>query len=179
MTSNSQIESNRKNAQRSTGPRTPEGKSTSAKNALQHGLLSMQVILPDEDRDELATFRRRTIAHLAPDGPLEMYFAELFIVNAWKLQRAGRHIAGVIACRTSEARAELQGSGRDVEPLGLGLIKDATGADTLSKLNRYERAYERGMYRALHELQRLQAVRRGDDVQPPAVLDVQVSSADP
>ncbi len=46
-------------------------------------------------------------------------------------------------------------------------------------IGRYETTLERGLYRALHELQRLQATRLGRDVAPPAVVDIQVSSGQP
>ena len=45
-------------------------------------------------------------------------------------------------------------------------------ADTLSKVSRYEAALERGLFRALHELQRLQAMRAGAAVLPPVAVDV-------
>jgi hypothetical protein len=45
----------------------------------------------------------------------------------------------------------------------------------LEKIGRYEAAAERSLYKALHELQRLQAARQGQAVTPPAVLDVDVS----
>ena len=48
----------------------------------------------------------------------------------------------------------------------------------LNTLIRYEITIERGMYRALHELQRLQAVRTGQSVPPPAVLHVDVATSD-
>jgi hypothetical protein len=44
--------------------------------------------------------------------------------------------------------------------------------DAISKLCRYETAIERSLYRALHELQRLQAARQGEKIPAPAVLDV-------
>ena len=50
------------------------------------------------------------------------------------------------------------------------------GADTLSKLSRYETRHERGLYRALHELERRQAARQGRDVAPAAVVDVNIST---
>ena len=60
--------------------------------------------------------------------------------------------------------------------LGLAFVRDADGANAFSKLSRYEAAIERGLYKALHELQRLQAARRGDgNFPPPAAIDVDVS----
>jgi len=116
-------------------------------------------------------------AELAPDGPLEELFVDRVTTCAWRLGRVVRLEAGVIAFRTSQAQAEVAASRHDGDPLSAGLIRDATGADALSKLGRYERNVERGMYRALHELQRLQAVRRGRDVPPPTVVEVEFSSS--
>ena len=65
--------------------------------------------------------------------------------------------AAVVAHRTSEARTELAESRRSGDPLAVGLIKDATASDTLSKIGRYERSLERSMYRASYQLERLQA----------------------
>ena len=60
--------------------------------------------------------------------------------------------------------------------LGRTFIRDADGANAFSKLSRYETAIERSLYKALHELQRLQAARRaGGSAPPPAVIDVDVS----
>lgn len=52
--------------------------------------------------------------------------------------------------------------------------RDST--DTFSKLARYETSLERSFYKALHELQRLQAARTGGTVPAPAVLDVNVDT---
>jgi hypothetical protein len=51
-TSVMQIEANRKNAEKSTGPKTPEGKQAVASNAVKHGLFTRQLILNDEDPEE-------------------------------------------------------------------------------------------------------------------------------
>ena len=48
MASDAQIEANRANAQKSTGPRTAEGKAKVAPNAIKHGLLAEQVVVKDE-----------------------------------------------------------------------------------------------------------------------------------
>jgi hypothetical protein len=54
MTATNRRETNARNAQRSTGPKTPEGKATIRLNALKHGLLSQDILLPDEDGKALA-----------------------------------------------------------------------------------------------------------------------------
>ncbi len=59
--------------------------------------------------------------------------------------------------------------------LGRTFARDAGAAHAFSKLSRYETAIERQLYKALHELERRQAARRGGSVPPPQVVDVDVS----
>ena len=78
--------------------------------------------------------------------------------------------AGIFAWELDNARAP------DKSMLGLSFIRDANSANAFSKLSRYETAIERSIYKALHELQRLQAGRNTEgNVPPPAVVDVEVS----
>jgi len=53
MTSEKKAQSNRRNALKSTGPKTPEGKDAVRLNALKHGLLSQEILLPGEDEEAL------------------------------------------------------------------------------------------------------------------------------
>ena len=71
-----------------------------------------------------------------------------------------------------QEREDYSGTRQD---LGFAFIHAANHSDAFSKLSRYETTIERGLYRALHELQRLQAARAGQAVPPPAVVDVDVS----
>jgi len=52
MSNDQQIAANRLNAQRSTGPRTPAGKTRVSSNALKHGLTGREVVLPNENPDD-------------------------------------------------------------------------------------------------------------------------------
>ena len=57
MASKRQLEANRANARRSTGPRTPQGKASSSKNALSHGLAARLELMADEDPAEYDALR--------------------------------------------------------------------------------------------------------------------------
>ena len=57
MTSKKQIEANRRNAKKSTGPKTEEGKAKSSMNALKHGLTSQRVWLNEEEKKDFHGFR--------------------------------------------------------------------------------------------------------------------------
>ena len=52
MATTNQIEANRKNAQKSTGPKSAQGKADVAKNATKHGLTAQNVIIKGENPEE-------------------------------------------------------------------------------------------------------------------------------
>ena len=70
MASRKQIQANRQNALKSTGPKTPEGKDTARLNATKHGLLSQEV-LPGEDEEARKELAERLRAELQPVGEME------------------------------------------------------------------------------------------------------------
>jgi hypothetical protein len=82
-----QIESNRRNAQHSTGPRTEAGKRTSSLNALRHGLTSRVVVLPTEDLSAYNRFSDEFLADLAPATFAERQCAQTIIDTQWRLNR--------------------------------------------------------------------------------------------
>jgi hypothetical protein len=87
MSSARQIETNRKNAQRSTGPRTSDGKSRVALNAVKHGLTAKTAVLPHEDPDEFEAFREAMFIDAAPQGAFEEMLVEKISADAWRLRR--------------------------------------------------------------------------------------------
>ncbi len=62
----------------------------------------------------------------------------------------------------------------ELPTLGLAFLRDASNANGCSKLSRYEATITRSIYRVLHELQRLQAARKGAEVLAPIAVDVNV-----
>jgi len=90
MASAAQVAANRSNAQKSTGPRTPEGKAQVAQNAVQHGLLARAMVLQGEDPQEFAEYREQMLDELYPDGMMEEELAERIVSLSWRLRRAAR-----------------------------------------------------------------------------------------
>src|SRR2546423_1171416 len=88
MTNLQQIEANRRNAAKSTGPRTPEGKATVARNPEQHGLRSPKVLLKGESKSEFTGFAEHLRAQLAPTTELELFLVNRLVATAWRLRRA-------------------------------------------------------------------------------------------
>ena len=220
MTSDKQTQANQRNALKSTRPTTPEGKAAASQNALTHGLLSREVLLPGEDGAALVELGGRLREELRPAGELEGLLVERVIAAAWRLRRLGRVEAGIFAWERLEElaeRAEREAAiyesddaewmleavrttitdekkheealsraqqmrheqGNETVTLGRTFARDANGANAVSKLSRYETTIKRGLYRALHELQRLQAARgAGSGAPPPVAVDVDVSGVD-
>jgi hypothetical protein len=71
MATEKQTEANRLNAQRSTGPRSAEGKARSRFNALQSGIDAQSILLPGEDPAALETLRDEYYGHHQPVTPDE------------------------------------------------------------------------------------------------------------
>jgi hypothetical protein len=147
-----QFEANRRNAQHSTGPKTPEGKAAVSMNALRHGLRARSVLLPGEDRQEFTQLCDDLEVEWHPQSRTEQFYVEQMAVSQWKL------------CR--------------MEVTEVNIFKDADSAkNQLSLLDRLWQAecrLERSYARAQRELQRLQTSRRQPDPQPeePAATEV-------
>jgi hypothetical protein len=82
-----QIDANRRNALKSTGPKTPEGKAAVRMNALQHGLRARTVVLPSENRDEFHQLCGDLEAEWQPQSRTEQFYLEQMAVSQWKLTR--------------------------------------------------------------------------------------------
>jgi len=163
MTTLKQIEANRRNAKLG-GVKTEEGKAVSKYNAIKHGILTKDIILSGENEAELVDFSKKIRTELKPANEVELILVERIIANTWRLKRA--------------LKAEKEMIEHDMEnekDLGAALSYDFANYDSYGKFTRYETCLERGIYKALHELQRLQAARAGEKPPAPLAIDVDVS----
>jgi len=162
-------DANRQNAQKSTGPRTPEGKTRSSLNAVKHGLTAQTAVLPGESFEELDALARSLHAQLKPVGALQQILAERVVSLAWKLRR----------CAAAEAEVGRQLRAEAVDPdafhgfqrryapavpaagqmLGEELLHPGRG-QSLQRLTEYELKLETALRRTIQELRQLQKDER-------------------
>lgn len=167
MTSTARSEANRRNSQRSTGPRTKVGKEASSGNALRHGLRAQQVLVFDETPDDFTGFHEALHASLAPADAIEEHFAEQVILSAWRLRRASRAEAAFL---NGKAKNRQQWEGPNpTYPL---VVCDQASAEMVS-LARYESSIERSFHRAYASLERRQARRAGERVLAPITVQIE------
>jgi hypothetical protein len=144
--SSARAEASRRNGARSRGPRTPEGKARSAQNALKHGLRAQRfVVLAVEDAAGFQALEAALIEELAPAGALQSVLAQRVAVAAWRLARADR------------IEAEMLANQRGEPDLGLVLIRDGHGARAFPTLLRYRGTALAEFMRCLRALKALQA----------------------
>ncbi|MHC4229966.1 MAG: hypothetical protein ACYSW0_21225, partial [Planctomycetota bacterium] len=83
MSTEAQINANRQNAQKSTGPRTAEGKAAVAHNALKHGLFSVDDVVFDESQQDYDQLKEKMLAEMRPAGYMELMLVERIVSLSW------------------------------------------------------------------------------------------------
>ena len=157
MASDKQIAANRRNAMRSTGPRTRSGKARSRANSLRHGLLSKVLVDPAlvAETDQLA--RRIAQEHGKPDDCFEsrtIAEAELIILSARAvrvqlLDTTSSELA--LDTKADNGRHSERGGGASVEGRDLALAY-LRSLPTLSRIDKYERIAVLRRQRAVRKL---------------------------
>ena len=159
--SDKQLAANRRNATRSTGPRTPEGKARVKWNALKHGLLARSVVVPlkggPENRRQFRALLEQLHEELQPVGMIEEMLVEQIAVAYWRRRRALRAEAGEITDKVSDWRRYRW----ETHP---GTLVLPSKGD-IYKIMRYETAIDRQLHRAVNQLERLQNRRQRNNHQ--------------
>src|SRR5262249_60623059 len=104
MTSCRQIEANRGNALRSTGPKTEPGKQVSRRNALRHGLTGETVIGTLEDADDYKAFEKAITADYDAQSALERELVLQLASILWRLRRATTIETGLFEIQAGHLR---------------------------------------------------------------------------
>ncbi|MGO4882263.1 MAG: hypothetical protein ACLP59_15740 [Bryobacteraceae bacterium] len=90
MSTIKQIRANRRNAQRSTGPKTQAGKDRVRFNSLVHGFFAESAILPGESQEKFDAQLARVTGSWNPQDDFEKDLVEQIANCQWKLARLDR-----------------------------------------------------------------------------------------
>jgi len=144
MATQRQIEANRRNAQKSTGPRTPEGKAAVRLNSLRHGLRARTVVLPAENPQEFLQLCDDLETEWQPLTRTEQFYVEQMAVAQWKLRRM------------EQAESDIHAK----------CLPISTHVSLLDRIWQAQSRMERSFARAQHELERIQNSRLSQVQQP-------------
>ena len=192
MATEAQINANRRNAERSTGPSTPEGKANSSRNGLIHGMAAGKHLLPGEDPCDFFTLLQDFRARFQPADPVEDGLVVRLAAEEWRLRRFPVMEVEVFHSRFRDvARADhlrkrqeaidqkygfepspgesAQDQPDESDLLGRAFILDSAGSNAFTKLARYESRADHAFDRFLRQLQKLQARRPAMTPASPAV----------
>ena len=153
MATQKQLEANRLNAKRSTGPKSGEGKRVVAQNALKHGVFSKQILLNGESKKEFEALKMEFYDQFQPQGFLERLFCERTLTAAWRLSRVTQMESMLI----NHAESKSYSNNGIIEVLGGYEVEE------LALLSRYEITLEKILFRSLEELRSLQNARKFDE----------------
>jgi hypothetical protein len=90
MSTPKQNEANRQNAQKSTGPRSPEGKAASRFNALKSGIDAKSQVIPGEDPDQLEVLVAEYQERFSTATPERRLLVDTLVNSEWLLRRLNR-----------------------------------------------------------------------------------------
>jgi len=121
MTSLKQIEANRRNALKSTGPRSENGKHASRRNALRHGFTAETILEPLEDPEAYRAFEAAIVAEYLPQTPVERELAHRLASLLWRLRRATSIETGLLRMQGEMLHAFRSSRQKTAENRGEGL----------------------------------------------------------
>ena len=180
MASARQIEANRKNARKCTGPTSPEGKTRSKFNGLKHGLTAATVVLPYEDEIAYHELRGQVLEDFTPECATDWMLVDQVASAWWRTIRARNVETSLMEAhsKTLLSRNEVK---RRLTPKqhfeALAIAMASHPEDTFKNFHRYEASIERSFYRAYDRLQKLIDKRnRERQRQAPQPAAVQVCS---
>jgi len=132
-------------------------------NALKHGLLTQESLLPGEDAKKLSELKESFVRDLAPSDALGGFLIDRVVSGIWRLKRVLRVENELfrIYCKDKEMPFIEPPKEKIEEKMGRAFITDSYGSKGFEKLIRYEVSIERGIFRALNKLEELRKKEGG------------------
>jgi len=155
--SEKQLEANRRNARKSTGPKTPEGKNKAGQNALKHGMTARNLLVGEEQVEELEALRQGLWEALQPQDAVEEMLVEQLVELSWRRQRGRRVEAASIALTAKNPIGE---GSWDPEIRRLQREVGMVDHPLNELLRRYETSLENRFFKTLSEFYKYRHARQ-------------------
>jgi hypothetical protein len=165
MNSDLRIQASRRNGAKSRGPKTPEGKLISSRNAVRHDMLAKTILIEGESAGRFAQLLAELKAELQPRRGIETTLVETMAVCRWRQLRLwGLESAGVShEIRKRKDAAEHSAASPTHAVLALRNLTD--NSRILEFVSRHETRCDRLFAQSLARLQRIQSRRaEGKDI---------------
>ena len=159
MISEKQLEANRRNARRSTGPRTEEGKKISALNARRHNLTGQVTAMTDADRIMHDAFSAAMVESLAPEGAMETQLAQRIATDSWRLNRISAVEDNLFALGHNAHSDDIETENPEIHAALTAAKVFQVESKQLQLLTLYEQRINRSIQKNLATLQALQTAR--------------------
>ena len=172
MATQKQINANRQNASKSTGPKTPEGKAAVSQNGIKHGLETDQNVIKGESKADFDLHSEQLFEQFNPSDPLEINLVERIVTLSWRLKRANRaQTAALNALHHSHNTSVIRGLDAYLKPkndkapppdleFGKITVKDFANSKIIDNLLMHERRLENSLHKAILEMQRKQMMKK-------------------
>jgi hypothetical protein len=160
MISEKQLEANRRNALRSTGPRTEDGKKVSALNARRHNLTGQVTAMTEADRIMHDAFSASIVESLAPEGAMETQLAQRIATDNWRLNRISAVEDNLFALGHNAKSNEVETEDPEIHAALTAAKVFKEESKQLQLLTLYEQRVNRNIQKNLATLQALQAARQ-------------------
>jgi hypothetical protein len=141
MCSERRKQANQRNAQKSTGPKTEEGKEQSRRNAVKHGLTGKGEVLPIEDQALYDERMRGWTVDERPESDVQQYLLHCVVLASVRIDRCARNEFAAIARLRRQAVGHWEGhQTRQIEEIAANLEEEP--AETVAVLARFARGCE-------------------------------------
>src|SRR5437867_7412975 len=140
MSTDKQIAANQLNAQKSTGPKTPEGRAAVRLNGLKHGLTASTLVLKGENQSEFDELLDSIEAEHQPTTPTEEVIVRQIAMSAWQLRRLHHIEAGFFTTGLIDRKDYINDHYKNLDPgdrLAIVVRNDCQGANALAKISLY------------------------------------------
>ena len=162
------IEANRQNATLSTGPTSPEGKATSSRNAISHGLTARHAVLPTENVADYEEFVADLIDQYRPGNRLHHALVKDFANVTWRLRRVHVIEAQTLNREMLAIAEEPENAQRDSYVILSMAYERLIERKVITNLHAQECRLNSRMYKILNQLTGIEQIRQRHAANRPA-----------